>query len=45
MGFNLAIDTDENAPMVTTATYAVIGDMTEVAPTITDRARPWRGCR
>jgi electron transfer flavoprotein alpha subunit len=30
----VAINTDENAPMVTKATYAVIGDMAEVVPAI-----------
>ena len=31
----VAINTDENAPMVTKANYAVIGDMHEVVPAIT----------
>lgn len=32
----LAINTDEDAPMVTKATYAVIGDMHEVLPAVLD---------
>jgi electron transfer flavoprotein alpha subunit len=39
----LAINTDENAPMVTKATYAVIGDMHEVVPAINDEIRKRRG--
>jgi electron transfer flavoprotein alpha subunit len=35
----LAINTDENAPMVTKATYAVIGDMQEVVPAINAEIR------
>ena len=35
----LAINTDENAPMVTKATYAVIGDMHEVVPAINAEIR------
>jgi electron transfer flavoprotein alpha subunit len=35
----LAINTDENAPMVTKATYAVIGDMAEVVPAINTEIR------
>jgi electron transfer flavoprotein alpha subunit len=35
----LAINTDENAPMVTKATYAVIGDMAEVVPAISAEIR------
>jgi electron transfer flavoprotein alpha subunit len=35
----LAINTDENAPMVTKATYAVIGDMHEVVPAINAELR------
>ncbi|HEY0815464.1 MAG TPA: electron transfer flavoprotein subunit alpha/FixB family protein [Pseudonocardia sp.] len=35
----LAINTDENAPMVTKATYAVIGDMAEVVPAINAEIR------
>ena len=34
----VAINTDENAPMVTKATYAVIGDMAEVVPRSTPRS-------
>ena len=39
----LAINTDENAPMVTKATYAVIGDMHEVVPAINAEIRRRRG--
>jgi electron transfer flavoprotein alpha subunit len=39
----LAINTDENAPMVTKATYAVIGDMHEVVPAINAELRRRRG--
>jgi electron transfer flavoprotein alpha subunit len=35
----VAINTDENAPMVTKATYAVIGDMAEVVPAISAEIR------
>ena len=35
----LAINTDENAPMVTKATYAVIGDMAEVVPAVNAEIR------
>lgn len=35
----LAINTDENAPMVTKATYAVIGDMAEIVPAINAEIR------
>ena len=35
----LAINTDDEAPMVTKATYAVIGDMHEVVPAINDALR------
>jgi electron transfer flavoprotein alpha subunit len=35
----LAINTDEHAPMVTKATYAVIGDMADVVPAINDEIR------
>ena len=35
----VAINTDENAPMVTKATYAVIGDMAEVVPAINAEIR------
>ncbi len=35
----LAINTDPDAPMVTKATYAVIGDMHEVVPAINDEIR------
>jgi electron transfer flavoprotein alpha subunit len=38
----LAINTDENAPMVTKATYAVIGDMSEVVPAINAEIRKRR---
>ena len=39
----LAINTDENAPMVTKANYAVIGDMHEVVPAINAEIRRRRG--
>jgi electron transfer flavoprotein alpha subunit len=39
----LAINTDESAPMVTKATYAVIGDMHEVVPAINAELRRRRG--
>jgi electron transfer flavoprotein alpha subunit len=39
----LAINTDENAPMVTKATYAVIGDMAEVVPAINAEIKRRRG--
>jgi electron transfer flavoprotein alpha subunit len=39
----LAINTDEDAPMVTKATYAVIGDMHEVVPAINAEIRRRRG--
>ena len=39
----VAINTDEDAPMVTKATYAVIGDMHEVVPAINDEIRRRRG--
>jgi electron transfer flavoprotein alpha subunit len=39
----LAINTDENAPMVTKATYAVIGDMADVVPAINAEIRRRRG--
>jgi electron transfer flavoprotein alpha subunit len=39
----LAINTDENAPMVTKATYAVIGDMHEVVPAINAEIKRRRG--
>ncbi len=39
----LAINTDEHAPMVTKATYAVIGDMAEVVPAINAELRRRRG--
>ena len=39
----LAINTDENAPMMTKATYAVIGDMHEVVPAINAEIRRRRG--
>jgi electron transfer flavoprotein alpha subunit len=39
----VAINTDENAPMVTKATYAVIGDMAEVVPAINAEIRRRRG--
>ena len=35
----LAINTDAEAPMVTKATYAVIGDMHEVVPAINEELR------
>jgi electron transfer flavoprotein alpha subunit len=39
----LAINTDESAPMVTKATYAVVGDMHEVVPAINAELRCRRG--
>jgi electron transfer flavoprotein alpha subunit len=39
----LAINTDEDAPMVTKATYAVIGDMHEVVPAVNEEIRRRRG--
>ena len=39
----LAINTDEDAPMVTKATYAVIGDMHEIVPAINEEIRRRRG--
>ena len=39
----LAINTDEDAPMVTKATYAVIGDLHEVVPAINAEIRRRRG--
>ncbi|GAA4709647.1 electron transfer flavoprotein subunit alpha/FixB family protein [Pseudonocardia yuanmonensis] len=39
----LAVNTDENAPMVTKATYAVIGDMHEVVPAVNAEIRRRRG--
>ena len=39
----VAINTDENAPMVTKASYAVIGDMHEVVPAINAEIRRRRG--
>jgi electron transfer flavoprotein alpha subunit len=39
----VAINSDEDAPMVTKATYAVIGDMHEVVPAINAEIRKRRG--
>ena len=39
----LAINTDAEAPMVTRATYAVIGDLHEVVPAINEEIRRRRG--
>jgi electron transfer flavoprotein alpha subunit len=39
----LAINTDEDAPMVTKATYAVIGDMHEIVPAVNAEIRRRRG--
>jgi len=39
----VAINTDENAPMVTKASYAVIGDMHEVVPAINTEIKRRRG--
>ncbi len=39
----LAINTDENAPMMTKANYAVIGDMHEVVPAINAEIKRRRG--
>jgi electron transfer flavoprotein alpha subunit len=38
----LAINTDADAPMVTKATYAVIGDMHEVVPAINEEIKRHR---
>ncbi|HEU0285851.1 MAG TPA: electron transfer flavoprotein subunit alpha/FixB family protein, partial [Nocardioidaceae bacterium] len=35
----IAINTDEDAPMVTRADYAVIGDLHEIVPAINDELR------
>ena len=39
----LAINTDAEAPMVTKAHYAVIGDMHEIVPAINEELRRRRG--
>ncbi|MCW2759148.1 MAG: electron transfer flavoprotein subunit alpha/FixB family protein, partial [Nocardioidaceae bacterium] len=39
----LAINTDAEAPMMTKATYAVVGDMHEVVPAIVEEIRARRG--
>ncbi len=39
----VAINTDPDAPMVTRATYAVIGDMHEIVPAISEEIRRRRG--
>ncbi|MHA6783000.1 electron transfer flavoprotein subunit alpha/FixB family protein [Pseudonocardia saturnea] len=39
----VAINTDPDAPMVTRATYAVIGDMHEIVPAINEEIRRRRG--
>jgi electron transfer flavoprotein alpha subunit len=39
----LAINTDAEAPMMTKATYAVVGDMHEVVPAINEEIRQRRG--
>ena len=39
----LAINTDAEAPMMTKATYAVVGDMHEVVPAINEELRARRG--
>ena len=39
----LAINTDAEAPMMTRATYAVVGDMHEVVPAINEEIRRRRG--
>jgi electron transfer flavoprotein alpha subunit len=39
----LAINTDADAPMMTRATYAVIGDMHEVVPAVNEEIRRRRG--
>jgi electron transfer flavoprotein alpha subunit len=39
----LAINTDAEAPMVTRATYAVIGDLHEVVPAINEEIRRRKG--
>lgn len=39
----LAVNTDEDAPLVTKATYAVVGDMHEVLPAVIEEVRARRG--
>jgi electron transfer flavoprotein alpha subunit len=39
----IAINTDAEAPMMTKATYAVVGDMHEVVPAINEEIRSRRG--
>ena len=39
----LAVNTDDEAPMMTKATYAVVGDMHEVVPAIIEEIRRRRG--
>ena len=39
----LAINTDAEAPMMTKATYAVVGDMHEVVPAINEEIKRRRG--
>ncbi len=39
----LAINTDEDAPMVTKAHYAVIGDLHEIVPAVTEELRRRKG--
>ncbi|MDQ6688125.1 MAG: FAD-binding protein, partial [Actinomycetota bacterium] len=39
----LAINTDPDAPMMTKATYAVVGDMHEVVPAIVEELKRRRG--
>ena len=39
----IAINTDAEAPMMTKATYAVVGDMHEVVPAINEELRSRRG--
>ena len=39
----LAINTDRDAPMVTKADYAVIGDLHEIVPAIVDELQRRRG--
>ncbi len=39
----LAVNTDDEAPMMTKATYAVVGDMHEIVPAINEEIRRRRG--
>ena len=39
----LAISTDAEAPMVTKADYAILGDLSEIVPAIVEELRRRRG--